>query len=239
MGGFPPGDAQVQVTVAFRCDGEQREEIDLARAECLLGILHVNPLEGDARPRGGLLDNLHCKACLIAGLIGGDVGIKFGVPHAQAGGGMGARRECQANGGGDAIAPYELLVSLRQSGLLPKTLSVFFLGGRWLRYRMRLSARRGDEAPRRGCRRRGTRGECKRGFSHRADPRVSSAWFQAVHSGLLKVVRQKSAPAFTKSLAECIRESLNTLYQDCADQYVRVENHHFRCGPSAGHGVLP
>ena len=31
----------------------------------------------------------------------------------------------------------------------------------------------------------------------------------------------------------------NTLAQDCANQYVRVENHHFRCGPSDGYGVLP
>jgi hypothetical protein len=31
----------------------------------------------------------------------------------------------------------------------------------------------------------------------------------------------------------------NTLAQDRANQYVRVENHHFRCGPFDGYGVLP
>jgi hypothetical protein len=30
----------------------------------------------------------------------------------------------------------------------------------------------------------------------------------------------------------------NTLAQDCANQYVRVEDHHFRWGPSGGYGVL-
>ena len=31
----------------------------------------------------------------------------------------------------------------------------------------------------------------------------------------------------------------NTLAQDCANQYVRVENHQFRSGPFDGYGVLP
>ena len=31
----------------------------------------------------------------------------------------------------------------------------------------------------------------------------------------------------------------NTLAQDGANQYVRVENHHFKCGLSGGYGVLP
>lgn len=31
----------------------------------------------------------------------------------------------------------------------------------------------------------------------------------------------------------------NTLAQNCANQYVRVENHHFRCGPFDDYGVLP
>ncbi len=30
----------------------------------------------------------------------------------------------------------------------------------------------------------------------------------------------------------------DTLAQNRANQYVRVENHHFRCEPSGGYGVL-
>jgi hypothetical protein len=43
----------------------------------------------------------------------------------------------------------------------------------------------------------------------------------------------------TDSRGMCFENLSNTLAQDCANQYVRVENHHFRRGPSGGYGVLP